>query len=82
MAVDNQRMGPSCGWAPPDDAADTGGTRRQTACDPAGGFQMGIGKSVPDTGTLLTMAELFGVSVETVLSGEEAVPSVAGAKRK
>ena len=40
------------------------------------------GKSVPDTGTLLTMAELFGVSVETVLSGEEAVPSVAGAKKK
>lgn len=38
------------------------------------------GRSVPDTGTLLAMAELFGVPVETILSGEEAVPPAAPAQ--
>lgn len=38
------------------------------------------GRSVPDTGTLLAMAELFGVPVETILSGEDAVPPAAPAQ--
>ena len=38
------------------------------------------GRSVPDTGTLLAMAELFGVPVETILSGEEAVPTASPAQ--
>ena len=38
------------------------------------------GRSVPDTGTLLAMAELFGVPVETILSGEDAVPTAAPAQ--
>ncbi len=38
------------------------------------------GRSVPDTGTLLAMAELFGVPVEAILSGEGAVPTAAPAQ--
>ncbi len=82
MAVDNQRMG-----------AFIAGRRRTmqlTQAELADRLHVTrqavskweSGKSVPDTGTLLTMAELFGVSVETVLSGEEAVPSAVPVQKE